>query len=150
MIMNNILKENNLKLKNSKLCMLYFELDSCKIYPEFSEKKVENTKIDKKTIYELVNSLKSLLSIYRSSFIISINEFCVNPLIEEFLKIKKVFKNIKVLLEKFKDDEKLITHYKVLVNILDINKFFLDDLTYLSSKNNFEYDKEKVNSAINK
>ena len=91
-----------------------------------------------------------MLSIYRSSFIISINEFCVNPLIEEFLKIKKVFKNIKVLLEKFKDDEKLITHYKVLVNILDINKFFLDDLTYLSSKNNFEYDKEKVNSAINK
>lgn len=150
MNLSNALKENNVKLENSKLCILYFELDKCKVYPDFAEKKVENTKIDKKTIYELVNSLKTLLSIYRSSFIISINEFCVNPLTEEFLKIKKVFKNIKVLLEKFKDDEKLIAHYKVLVNILDINKFFLDDLTYLSSKNNFEHNKEKVISIISK
>ncbi len=86
----------------------------------------------------------------RSSFVISINEFCVEPLTEEFLKIKKVYKNIKVLLEKFKDDEKLITYYKVLINISDINKFFLDDLTYLSSKNNFELNKEKVISIISK
>ena len=150
MNLSNALKENNVKLENSKLCILYFELDKCKIYPDFAEKKVENTKVDKKTIFELVNSLKTLLSIYRSAFVISINEFCVEPLTEEFLRIKKVFKNIKVLLEKFKNDEKLVNYYKPLLNIVEINDLFLNDLMYLSSNYNFEYNKEKVISIISK
>ena len=150
MNLSNALKENNIKLENSKLCILYFELDKCKIYPDFAEKKVESTKIDKKTIFKLVNSLKSLLSIYRSCFVISINEFCVEPLTKEFLKIKKVFKNIQILLEKFKNDEKLINYYKQLLNIVEINELFLNDLMYLSSNYNFEYNKEKVISIISK
>lgn len=150
MNLNKALKENTLKLQNSKLCSLYFELDICKIYPDFAEKKVENTKVDKKTIFELVNSFKTLLSIYRSCFVISINEFCVNPLIEEFLKIKKVFKNIKILLEKLKTDVKIVNYYKPILDIVDINELFLNDLMYLSLTNSFEYDKEKVIIIISK
>ena len=151
MNLNEQLELNKVKLKDSDISNLSYYFTGCMLHPDvyFNKIGIFNNP-NNKDLFKLLNEFDKEIKNYRGMYLISVNQYCITPLIKQVNVILSIFKQIKKEYNRIKSNKDLKEYYITIDNLESdvIMDKFLDELNTLSIMYDFEVDAERVKKSL--